>query len=237
MVGSLIHHSSKCFCPNWFCRCKEHPYLLSQNWGFCRISEVPDWVLTSIDFNMVTVLHYIYAQNFNSSSCFWRSRKYQGHLSPLSLWYTNVSNFVFQSWFWRWKFHTCPWSPYLGLWRMLEAPEWGLLPLSWFGYGYWSLIHSYSELWLSILILKEQRKSTSFKSWFWALEDAEVPNWFLVHPCSEFWLLICILKVQKTSMSFKSCYGALEDTGCSWLWFCILILILIWSLVFGTPIF
>ena len=38
-------------------------------------------------------------------------------------------------------------------------------------------------------------------------------------------------------MSFKSSFGALEDAGGSWLGFGILILIWIWSLVFGTHIF
>ena len=70
----------------------------------------------------------------------------------------------------------------------------GLKSWSWFGYGYWSLIHPSSKL-------------------------------------------ILILKVQGTSKSFKSWFGALEDAGGSWLWFGILILILIWSLVFNTPMF
>ena len=38
-------------------------------------------------------------------------------------------------------------------------------------------------------------------------------------------------------MSFKSCFGALEDAVGSVLGFDILILIRIWSMVFGTPIF
>merc|ERR1712081_154200 len=42
-------------------------------------------------------------------------------------------------------------------------------------------------------------------------------HWSLIHPCSKF--------------------GALEDVGGSCLGFGILILIWIWSLVFGTPIF
>merc|ERR1712112_265361 len=58
----------------------------------------------------------------------------------------------------------------------------------------------------------------------------------LIYPYSEFWLSILILKVQRTSMSFKSLFGALEKTGGSCLGFGILILIWIWSLVFGTPI-
>ena len=38
-------------------------------------------------------------------------------------------------------------------------------------------------------------------------------------------------------MSFKSWFGASEDPGSYWLGFGILILICIWSLVFGKPIF
>ena len=66
-------------------------------------------------------------------------------------------------------------------------------------------------------------------SWFW------YGHWSYVHLYSKFWLFILILKVQRTSMSFKSSFGALEDAGGSWLGFGILILIWIWSLVFGTP--
>ena len=55
---------------------------------------------------------------------------------------------------------------------MLEVPDWGLASWSAFGYGHWSLIHPWSEFWLSILILKVQRTSMSFKSSSGALEDA-----------------------------------------------------------------
>ena len=113
------------------------------------------------------------------------------------LWYTHILNFGSLSWFWRCKEHPCPLSPHLGLWRTLEVPDWGLASWYWFGYGHWSLVHPYAEFWLSILILKVQRTSMSFKSWF----------------------------------------GALEDAGGSWLGFGILILIWIWSLAIGTPIF
>ena len=112
-----------------------------------------------------------------------------------SLLYTHVPNFSSLSWFWRWKEHPCPLSPYLGLWRTLEVPDLGLASWYWFGYIQWSLVHPYSEFWLS-----------SF-----------------------------ILKVQRTSMSFKSSFGAFEDARGSWLGFGILILIMIWSLVFYTP--
>ena len=37
-------------------------------------------------------------------------------------------------------------------------------------------------------------------------------------------------------MSFKTSFGALEDAGGSWLWFGILILLYIWSLVFDTRV-
>ena len=81
-------------------------------------------------------------------------------------------NFGSLSWLWRCKEHPCPLSPHLGLWRTLEVPDWGLASWSWFGYGHWSLIYPWSEFWLSILILKVQRTSMSFKSSFGALEDA-----------------------------------------------------------------
>ena len=113
------------------------------------------------------------------------------------LWYNHYPNFGSLSWFWRCKEHLCPSSSHLGLWRMLEVPDWGLVSWSWFGYGHWSLIHPWSNFWLSILILK----------------------------------------VHRTSMSFKSSFGDLEDAVGSWLGFCILALIWIWSLVFVTPKF
>ena len=163
------------------------------------------------------------------------------------LWYTHDPNFCSLSWFWRCKEHPCPLSPDFGLWRMLEVPDWGLASWSWFGYGHWSLIYPWSKFWLSILILKVQRSSMSFKSWFWALEDAGgswqgifililIWVWSLVFetPMVQILIYIFILKVQRTSMSFKSCFGALDDAGGSWLEFDILIFIWIWSLVFDT---
>ena len=62
-------------------------------------------------------------------------------------------------------------------------------------------------------------------------------NWSLMQPRSKFWLSVLIFKVQRTSMSFTSSFDTLEDAGGFWLGFGILILIWIWSLVFGTPIF
>ena len=88
------------------------------------------------------------------------------------LWYLNIPNFGSLSWLWRCKEHPCPLSPIYGLWLGLEVPDWGLASRSWFGYGHWSFIHPLSKFWLSILILKVQRTSMSFKSSFGALEDA-----------------------------------------------------------------
>ena len=111
--------------------------------------------------------------------------------------YTHIPNFGYLSWFWRWKEHPCPLSHDLRLSRMLEVPDLGFASWYWFGYSHCPSIHSWSKFWLSILILK----------------------------------------VQRSSMSFKSSFGALEDAGGSWLGFCILILIWILLLVFGSSIF
>ena len=131
-----------------------------------------------------------------------------------------------------------------GCWRFLTW-VWHLdLDLD---FGQWSFIHPCSKCWLSILILKVQRTSMSFESWFGALEDAGgswlgfgswywfgYGHWCLIHLCLEFCLSVWILKVQRTSMSW---FRAFEDAWGSWLGFCILILICIWSLVFDTTIF
>ena len=145
---------------------------------------------------MVTGLWYTHDPNYGSLSWFWRCK---GHTCPLSpylgcwryltgvlyldldldivtgLWHTHNPNLGSLSWFWRCKGHPCPWSPHLGLWRMLEVHDWGLASWSWFGYGHWSLIQLWFEFWLSILILKVQRTSMSFKSSFQALENAGGP--------------------------------------------------------------
>ena len=59
--------------------------------------------------------------------------------------------------------------------------------------------------------------------------------WSLVFdtPMIQIWALSLDFKMQRTFMSFKSSYGALEDQGSSWLGFGILILM--WLLVFDTP--
>ena len=107
----------------------------------------------------------------------WRYKTLVWHLDldldmVTGLWYTPDLNFGSLSWFWRCKEHPCPLSPHLGLWRMLGVPDLGLPSWSWVGYGHWSLVHIFWEIWISILILKVQRTFMSFQSWFRALNDA-----------------------------------------------------------------
>ena len=88
------------------------------------------------------------------------------------LWFTQVPNFALFHDFEGAKNISCHLSPDLGLWRTSEVSDRGLTSSSRFWFGHWSLIYQWSEFWLSILILKVQRTSMSFKSSFWALEDA-----------------------------------------------------------------
>ena len=131
----------------------------------------------------------------------------------IGLWYTHIPNFGSLSWFWRCKEHPCPLSPDLGLWRMLEVPDWGLASWSWLGYGHWSLIYPCSEFWLSILILKVQRTSLSFKCWFVLWGTLKVPfcgwacwldHWLLIKLSLGMWLSKTILKIERTYMSSQS---------------------------------
>ena len=155
------------------------------------------------------------------------------------LWNTHDPNFGSLSWFWMCKEHSCPLSPHLGIERMLEVPDWGLASWSWFGYGHWSLIKPWSKFWFSILILKVQRTSISFKSWSVALKNAEVSwHWFDIviliwiwsagFDTSRFQVLAIYLdsfKVRKTLVSLKSWFWFFEDFGGSWFGFSILTMI------------
>ena len=87
------------------------------------------------------------------------------------LWYTNVLNLCFLSWFERCKEYQGPLCPYLGLRKMLLVPYWGLASWSWYIYGHWLQIDPGFEFRLSILILKVQTTSMSFKSLFGAFEN------------------------------------------------------------------
>ena len=87
------------------------------------------------------------------------------------LWYTHDLNFGSLSWFWRCNDHQCPLSTNLGFLKMLEVPDWSLASWYWFKYGHWSLIYPWSICLLSILILKVQWSTMSFRSSFADLED------------------------------------------------------------------
>ena len=150
------------------------------------------------------------------------------------LWHTHDSNFGSLSWFWRRKEHPCPLSPHLGLWRKLEVPDWN--------FSSWSSIHPMFQN-LALNLDCEGAKTINVLSIpIWALGLASW-SWFGYGDCFllqlyfKFWLSIWILKMQRTSMSFKSSFWAFEDARGSWLGFGILILLMIWSLVFDTPMF
>ena len=164
------------------------------------------------------------------------------------LWYTNFPYFGSLSWFWRCKEHPCPLSPDTRLWRMLEVPYWGFGSWPWFGYGHSSLIHTCSKFWLFIWIWRCKELPCPVGPDLRLWRTLEVFDWgsgswyqydhlSLLHPCLYFWLSILILNVQRTSISINFLFWDLEDTGGSWLGFGIFVLILIWLLVFVTPIF
>ena len=166
-----------------FWSCKEHPCPLSPHLGLWRMLEVPDWVLASWSWicygNWCLInqcpefcLSIMILKVQRTSMSFQYSFGALEVASVFSFWYD--PELLIQPWS---KFlscieQQCPLSSDFGLWMMLEVPDWGLASWYWFGYGHWSLVHQYSEFWLPILILQVQRTSMSFKSSFWALEDA-----------------------------------------------------------------
>ena len=106
----------------------------------------------------------------------------------------------------------------------------------------------WSEFWPSILILKVQRTSMSFKSSFWALEEAGgfwvlfgililIWIWSLVFvtPMIKIFYLYLYLEGAKKIHVLQVIISALEDAGVSWMEFGILIMIWVWSLVSDTP--
>ena len=121
------------------------------------------WALY-LDFDGVKNIHVLYVLMLGFGGC-WRFLTGVWHLHhdlDMMTLYTDVPNFGSLSWFWRCKEHPCPLSPHLGLQRMPLAHDWGLASWSWFGYGHWSLIPLWFEVWLDILILKVQRIFMSF---------------------------------------------------------------------------
>ena len=171
VIGLWYIHDPNLGSLTWFWRCKEHPCPLSPHLGLWMLLEVP-----------------------NSGFASWSWFGY-------GLWYTHDPNFGSISWFLRFKEHPRPLSPPLGLWRTLEVPYWDLVYRCRFGYGNWSLIHLWSKFWLSVLILKVQRTSISFKSSFGAFEDPGgswmgfdimIVIWIgcLIQTWSKFWLFL-----------------------------------------------
>ena len=134
------------------------------------------------------------------------------------LWYKHDPIFCSLSGFWRCKKHPCPSSPHLGLWRMIEVPDWGLAFWSWFGYDHWSLIYPWSKFWLSILILKVPRTCMSYKSWFRALVGTG-DSWLGFSILILIWILFLVFDTP----IFRNL--ALEEAGGSWLEFGIFVLI------------
>ena len=118
------------------------------------------------------------------------------------------------------------------------VPDWGLASWYWFGYSHWSLVHPYAKFWLSILILKVQRTSMSFKSSFGALGNAEgswvvvrififARIWLLVFDSPMFQILALYLDFEgaKNIHVLQVLIWALGDTGGFQLGFHILIII------------
>ena len=93
--------------------------------------------------------------------------------------FTHDQNCDHSNWFWRFKEHPFTPNPDLELWRTLKIPDWGLASWSGFGYGHWSLMHPCYEFCISILNLKVQRTSMSFKSWLGVWRMIEVFDWGL----------------------------------------------------------
>ena len=126
-----------------FWRFKEHPGPLSPDFGFGKMLEAPDWGFASwywfgYDhwFSVRILGLYLNFQGAKTSMPF---KSWFGVLEipdwvldldldmnrVIGLWYTHVLNFISLSWFWRCREHPFPLSPDLGLWRMLEVPDWG----------------------------------------------------------------------------------------------------------------
>ena len=127
-----------------FWRFKEHPCPSSPHLGFGGHWRFLTEVLhLDLDLNMVTGLSY-----------------------------TQVLNFCSLFWFWRCTEPPCPLSLDLGLWRMLEVPDWGLAHWSWFVYGQWSWLGYVQEPCLDLLgIFHLQRLRKYVVSGFWWVQD------------------------------------------------------------------
>ena len=85
---------------------------------------------------------------------------------------TYVPKFSFLCWIYRCKEPSCPWSPWLELWRTLEVPDWCFGSWSWWGQVSNVPNNICSEIQLSILNLKVLWRTLEvpdwgFESWSW----------------------------------------------------------------------
>ena len=171
---------------------------------------------------MVTGLWLPYVLNFFSLSQFWRYKEKICPLSPgfglwralevpdcgLACWFWfeydhwSLINSKFCSlyWFWRCKEHLCPLSPYLGLQRILEVPEWCLTYGSWFWYCQWSFIYPWSPFWLSVIIWRCKVHWCSLSPDLGLWRKLEVPDLGLA---SWYWFEYC----------YRSCYTHVLNFG------------------------
>ena len=110
-----------------------------------------------LDFEAAKNTNVLYVLLWGFGGC-WRFLTGVWHLDldldmATGLWYTFVPNFGSLSLFWRCKEPPCPLTPDLGLWRMLEVPNLGMISWSWFCYGQerclnlpWSFDHTQIDL-------------------------------------------------------------------------------------------
>ena len=139
------------------------------------------------------------------------------------LWYTHDLTFVSLSSFWRCKEHPCPLSPYLGLWRMLEVPNWGLACWSWFGYGQWPLIHPCSVFGPSSWFWRCKEHPCPLSPYLGLLRMLEVPGWDFDHDswwampwCTFLEVFVC-LSQESAQISFQHNSENMLYPG-GWVW-------------------
>ena len=182
---------------SWVWRCKEHPCTFNPYYYFGGFLRLLIGILhMDHDWNMSTYLWFTSVPKFSSLSWFWRCKDHQYPYCPdCRLWgilwvpdwgLASLAGFGYSNWFW---VHPCSKFWLFILILKVQRTKMSLKSLFWafedfrgswlvlassnsFEYSYWSLIHKCSKFRLSTLILKVQRTSISFKSWFGFLKDA-----------------------------------------------------------------
>ena len=187
VTGLSYTHDPNFSSLSWFWRCKEHQSPLSPHLGLWRTLEFPHWGLASW-----SLFGYGHCSLIHPWSKFWLSiliLNMQRTFMSFKYWYMAFEDaggswlgfdILILTWilsrtllgstlkFWshsdQWKFRYSQCKSWF--WALEDTGgSWlGLASWSWFGYGHWSLICPWSEVWLSIMIFKVQRTSMSFKS-------------------------------------------------------------------------